>query len=82
MASRPRTVKARPSTLTTSTVVTPSRFGRGEPRWAKMPTLGQLSFPRGCRADVFTLAGSSRSNRNTITAWEKASSPCSASSGR
>src|SRR5207249_2414244 len=42
--------------------LTPIRFGRSFARWAKIPTRGQRSLPRGCRAPVSTSAGSTRSN--------------------
>jgi hypothetical protein len=31
-------------------VVTPIRFGRSFARWAKIPTFGHASLPRGWRA--------------------------------
>ena len=38
---------ASPSTAFSLHVVTPMRFGRFLPRWAKMPTCGHRELPRG-----------------------------------
>ena len=46
IASRPATRNVVPSTASSRQMVTPSRFGRSFPRWAKMPTFGQSVRPR------------------------------------
>ena len=63
MASRPRTRSVVPSMPSSSQVDIPRRFGRFLARWAKMPTAGHSGLPRGTRAPVWTVAGSTRWKR-------------------
>ena len=78
IASRPATVSVVPSTASRRQIVTPSRFGRSLPRWAKMPTFGQSVRPRGWRAPATTALSATRSKRKTTSTCEKPSSPASA----
>src|SRR6266568_1149974 len=72
-ASRPRTRSLKPSTSTSSHLLTPMRLGRALARWARMPTSGHSGLPRGRRAPRATSVSSTRWNRYTTSRCENSS---------
>src|SRR6266568_4003471 len=72
-ASRPRTRSLKPSTSTSSHLLTPMRLGRALARWARMPTSGHSGLPRGRRAPRATSVSSTRWKRYTTSRCENSS---------